>query len=117
MQQRKNELYSPLRYLGNRGPIHAGGDDCQLKDIMTMVESAKKIRGKPFGTVYDLFSGSGSISLAFMQSDVAERYVVNDLCPELSFFWNMVKTNPEHLIQAYDLYVKSACNTIGHMTG
>jgi acyl-CoA synthetase (AMP-forming)/AMP-acid ligase II/tetratricopeptide (TPR) repeat protein/thioesterase domain-containing protein/HEAT repeat protein/16S rRNA G966 N2-methylase RsmD len=88
-------ITSPLAYFGNRGD--------NLDDIFKLITSyKKKYRG-----FYDLFSGSASLSLAAMELELADFYVINDAFYPLTIFWEVVAHHADELIESYEGLVKN----------
>lgn len=78
-------IYSPLRYPGSKRRA--------MSELLPLFPDGIKDWREPF-------MGSLSVTLAFLQSSKSnkcERYIVGDLNPEIWYFWNGVKENPEEI--------------------
>src|SRR5579872_7077371 len=94
---RTSERLTPLTYFGQRE---------------SLVDDIFLLSGKKYNTLFDPFSGSGSISFAAMQSKVANHYCINDSYPIIIALWNLVKKDEEFVVKLYSqLYLDfQACS-------
>ncbi|MBJ7437386.1 MAG: DNA adenine methylase, partial [Acinetobacter sp.] len=83
---------SPFMYFGNR------------RDKITLLLE-KIAKQKPFTTFYDPFCGSGSITLAAMQINAAQRYVMSDSYSPIIYAWQWLYYNPDKLVKFYQKFV------------
>lgn len=75
-------IKSPLRY--------PGGKSRAVKTLLPLVPA--------FGEYREPFVGGGSVFASLLQRLPAKRYWINDLYPNLYYFWRQAQQNPQALI-------------------
>lgn len=88
----------PLQYFGSRND--------QQEDYFKLITADLAQRGKKYRCCYDLFSGSGSMTLAALAHNLADHYVMNDVFEPLAQFWLEVQYNSDKLIIEYESLIE-----------
>ena len=86
---------TPLFYFGQRESIVA--------DLFLLLGNKK------YQCLYDPFAGSGSVSFAAMEEDIASDYSLNDSFPVFKYLWEMIKASPGEFISEYTAYLTNYC--------
>ncbi|CZG40192.1 Modification methylase DpnIIA [Legionella pneumophila] len=106
----------PLYYLGNRylslpdTSGHMAPNNSWLNEHFSLILANNK--GKKYKRVYEPFAGSASWSLAAMEIDLADEYVISDSNHVLINTHRMIKDKPALVKEAYSLLVSDYANSI-----
>lgn len=102
----------PVQYFGNRFG--------QIDEFKSLIIKAREKRSKPYKCCYDLFAGSASLTLSFLEhEDFAEEFVINDIFAPIVLFWKQLQINPRVVVDTYDQLLKGYldCNSIESRQG
>ena len=86
-----NQQITPIQYFGQREAI--------IPDLFKLLGKNK------YQCLYDPFSGSGSVSFAAMDQDLAQHYYISDSFEIFKHLWELIKTYPQAIIDDYTKYL------------
>jgi len=106
-----NNLYGgPVHYLGNRSLSLPDNSGYMKIDRSWLIEQFEIVfannQGKKYARSIEPFAGSASWSLAAMELELAEEYVINDSDKALINVHKLIKENPEKIKEAYSSLCK-----------
>jgi site-specific DNA-adenine methylase len=90
---------TPFYYHGQR--------EGSIKDLFNLIPSKK------YECFYDPFAGSGSLTFAAMERNIATRYFMNDSIPVLSCLWALIQRYPLAVISQYSEMATAFCSKSG----
>jgi DNA adenine methylase len=86
---KKNTAPHPIPYQGSKRKL--------AERILSLLQ------GSSVRNLYEPFAGSGAISLASAQRNIADHYYLNDSLQPLSELWSLIVKNPLELSRRYSL--------------